>query len=84
MESGKGKEAPVYPQLRACANRRVAYAPTGATKAVGPPAELLALGSHFPIGVTAKPAPVKGSTDARKVCPYVSSSCYDVYTTHHG
>ena len=39
--------------LRACANRRVAYVPTGATKAVGPPAELLALGSHSPIGVTA-------------------------------
>jgi len=40
--------------LRACANRRVAYVSTGATKVVGSPGELLALGWQFPIGAASK------------------------------
>ncbi len=39
-------------QLRACANRRVAYVSTGDTKAVESPGELPAVGLDFPIGAS--------------------------------
>jgi hypothetical protein len=38
-------------KLRACANRLVAYVSTGATKVVGSPRELLALGWYFPTDI---------------------------------
>ena len=40
--------------LRACANRRVAYVLTGATKVVGAPKELRTLGWHFPTDADSK------------------------------
>src|SRR5215212_6909015 len=53
---------------RPCADGRVAYASTGAARAVGSP------GWHFPIRVASKPSPTEEGTHARKVCPYVVPS----------